>query len=99
MRYKIIVRPEAELTFNQNLDYLALEWNNKVMNQFLDRVDEIIQKIKENPFSFPLYGYENNVRKAIINKRMILYYRIIDDTKIELLTFWNTYRNPKDLKF
>jgi hypothetical protein len=69
------------------------------MNQFLDRVDDVIQKIKQNPFLFPLYEYQNNIRKAIINKSIILYYRIVDDTTIELLTFWNTNRNPKDLRF
>jgi len=65
MSYRIIARPEAELTF-RNVDYLALEWNNKVMNQFLDRVDDIIQKIKQNPFSFPLYGYETTILRPKI---------------------------------
>ena len=99
MSFEILTTPESELTFYQNLDYLAKEWQDKVTSQFIDRVDNVIQKIRLNPLLFPLHGYEDNVRKAIINKRIILYYRIIDDAKIELLTFWNTSRDPKDFKF
>jgi len=99
MSYQIITTAESELTFYQNLDYLAKEWDDKVTDHFIDRVDNVIQKIKQNPFLFPLHGYQNNVRKAIIHKRIILYYRIIDDALIELLVFWNTARDPKDLKF
>ncbi len=99
MSYKIIVTSESEKTFNQNLEYLSKEWNDNVTIQFIDRVDEVIQTIRENPLLFSLHNYETNVRKAIINKRIILYYRIIDDLVIELLSFWNTSRDPKDLKF
>jgi hypothetical protein len=99
MSYQIITTAESELTFYENLDYLAKEWDDKVTDHFIDRVDNVIQKIKQNPFLFPPHGYENNVRKAIINKRIILYYRIIDDAIIELLVFWNTARDPNDLKY
>ena len=98
MSYKIIVTSEFELTFDRNLIYLAKEWNDKIIEQFLDRVDNVIREIRENPFLFPSHEYEKNVRKVIINKRIILYYRIVDDSSIELLTFRNTYQNPKEQK-
>lgn len=40
---------ESEETFNQNLEYLAKEWDNIVVNDFLDRVEEVLEKIKSNP--------------------------------------------------
>ena len=72
MSYEIIVTSESEQTFNQNLEYLSKEWPDKVTLEFLDRVDEVIRTIRENPLLFSLHNYEINVRKAIINKRVIL---------------------------
>ncbi len=99
MNYKVVTTEESESTFNQNVDYLLEEWSDKVTDQFVNRVDDVIQKIKQNPFLYPLHNYQDNVRKATVNKRVILYYRIVDGSVIELLTFWNSYRNPDDLKF
>ena len=99
MSFRIKTTREAESTFNQNLDYLEKEWNNEVMIEFLNRVDQVVETINENPFLFPLVGYENDVRKATINKRITLYYRIIDEVTIELLSFWNNYRDPTKMTF
>jgi len=98
MSYEILWSHRAELTIAQNMDYIAHEWNEKVLKSFFLDTEKVIQKIKLNPFIYPLCDSEINVRKAIINKRIVLYYQIIDNKTIELLTFWNTYRNPKDLK-
>jgi plasmid stabilization system protein ParE len=97
MNYNVIITREAELTFNQNIEYLQEEWRDSVMSQFLERVDVVVEEIRQNPFLFPSEFYEN-VRKAVINKRIILYYRIVDSSTLELLTFWNTFRNPKNLR-
>lgn len=37
MSYKIVWSEEAKLTVQQNMDYLAREWDNKVLNEFLSR--------------------------------------------------------------
>ena len=99
MSYEVIWSPEAKLTITQNMNYLAQEWDNKVLYQFLSQVEIALQKIKQNPRSYPLHKTTNNIRTYKINKRIVLYYKIINDSRIELITFWNTYRNPKDLKF
>lgn len=99
MNYKIIWLEEAELTVTQNMDYLAQEWGNKVLFKFLSEVENALKKIKQNPQSYPLRKSTNNIRKYKINKRIVLYYKVVDDNTIELVTFWNTNRNPDDLKF
>jgi hypothetical protein len=38
MSYSINWTTVGELTFYQNIEYLEQEWNNDVLNQFLDRV-------------------------------------------------------------
>jgi plasmid stabilization system protein ParE len=79
MSYSVNWTSEAEETFDQNIGYLEKEWNSSVLNQFLDRVDEVIQKIKIDPFLYTLHQYSGTVRKCVINKRIIMFYRILDD--------------------
>jgi len=98
MSYVIRWLHEAEMTMIQNMDYLAANWDNKVQYQFFSDVESALLKLKEDPQLYPLYRPESNIRKYKINKRVILYFRVIDSTTIELMTFWNTYRDPKNLK-
>lgn len=90
---------EAELTFNQNIEYLIEEWGLHTINQFLDRVDEVIESISQNPNLYPIYREQDQVHKCVLNKHVTLYYRVVDIIRIDLITFWNTHQNPKKLKF
>ena len=83
MSYKLHWTTESTKTLNQNLEYLEDEWDNQVINNFLDRVEEVLETIKGNPQLYPLYRPEDKVRKCIINKLTILYYKIVDDQHIE----------------
>jgi plasmid stabilization system protein ParE len=98
MSYRLNWTSEAEVTFNQNLEYLSNEWNPVVLNQFLDRVEEVFEKIKSNPRLYPLHRPEENIYKCVIHERIVLYYKVVDDDVIDLLTFWNTYQDPGRLK-
>lgn len=90
---------ESERTFNENLDYLAKEWDAFVLNSFFDRVDEILELIRSNPELYPLHRPEENVHRCVVHERIMLYYRIVDDQTVDLLTFWNTTQDPDKLKF
>ncbi len=71
MSYNIEWKPEAEITFNENIEYLAREWTLEVINNFLDRVDEVINSIGENPFLYSTYkDYKDykDVRKCPVTK-------------------------------
>ena len=37
---------ESKKTFNQNLEYLSEEWDNQVINNFLDRIEEVLTQLK-----------------------------------------------------
>lgn len=49
MSYTLHWTTEAARTLNQNLEYLEDEWDNQVVNNFLDRVEEVLENIKTNP--------------------------------------------------
>lgn len=84
-------------SFNQNVTYLQEEWSQKVVEEFLDKVDEAVASISTYPLAFPIYGKHKNIRRCLIVKQITLFYRI-KNQQIELLLFWNNYRNPKRLK-
>lgn len=96
MSYAISWMPEAEKTFNENIEYLARQWTLDVINNFLDRVDEVIETIEKNPFLYPTYREYDNIRKCPVTKQITLFYRI-KDKQVDLLTFWNNYQNPESL--
>ena len=97
--YSIQWTVEAEQTFHQNIEYLAKEWELNVLNQFLDRVDAVIENIATNPFLYPLHARGSDFRKCVVNERIILYYCILNDECVSLISFWNTYRDTRKLPF
>ncbi len=99
MSYSVNWTLKAKKAFAQNLEYLFDEWNITVANKFIDRVDEVILKIRENPFLYPIHSPNTGIRKCILNERILLFYEVIDDSTIDIITFWNTYQNPDKLEF
>jgi hypothetical protein len=98
MSYSINWTLESQQTFDQNLEYLTGQWSNAVINEFLDRIDEVLQTITNNPYLFSIHKRSPEVRKCVINQRMILYFTIVDEYNIDLLSFWNTNQDPTKLK-
>jgi len=99
MNYTLRWSLESKKTFDQNLKYLSEEWSDQVINDFLDRVEEALQIIKSSPEIYPLYRPKDKVYKCVVHKRIILYFKIVDDKHIDLLTFWNTYQDPDKLEW
>jgi plasmid stabilization system protein ParE len=89
--------PEALRTFRENLDYLSVEWDANVVNAFVERVDETVKRIKLNPQLYQVYDATERIHRCVLNERIALFYRIVDNHTIDLLTFWNTSRDPENL--
>ncbi len=97
MSFPVIWLPEAEVSFNQNLDYLGHEWPAKVKTDFINRVDKVIRLASANPNLYPVYRMKDQVRKCVVHPRITMYFKVRNGT-LYLITFWNTYRDPKKLK-
>ncbi|MEM6643325.1 MAG: hypothetical protein AAF616_10120 [Bacteroidota bacterium] len=98
MSYEVNWTDEAKLTFNNNLKYLSEEWDLLTINKFLDRVDEVETSISQNPNLYPIYRKSDQTHKCVLNRHMTLYYRVVSSTQIDFITFWNSHKNPKNLK-
>lgn len=82
MSYQLNWTSESEKTFNQNIEYLSKEWNLIVLNQFLDRVEEVLEKIRSNPKLYPLHRLKDKVHKCVVHERIILYYKIVNKMRL-----------------
>lgn len=75
------------------LNYLEIHWTEKELKNFSSKLDNTISLISQNPLLFQASFYKINVRRALITKHNTLYYRI-KGTEIELLTIFDTRKNP-----
>jgi len=98
MSYTIIWTKEAERTFDKNIEYLQQDWNQAVIIDFIDRVAEVLDSIRLNTLLFPLHKSSDSTRRCVVTEQVILFYKQINSTTIELQIFWNVYQNPKRLK-
>ncbi|MCW5912570.1 MAG: type II toxin-antitoxin system RelE/ParE family toxin [Cyclobacteriaceae bacterium] len=96
---KVIWTPEATQSFNDNIDYLITSWSETIINNFLDRVDEVVQRIKDNPDLYPLVHKEYKIHRCVVVKQISLYYKVTSSDQIDLMVFWNSYRDPEQLPF
>ena len=97
-RYSIIWSPTARFTYYNNLEYLLGNWTFKELETFIDRTEEVINHISNNPLLYP-YSQLSDTHKCVIVKQISLFYRVKDDTTIELLLFWDNRQAPAKLKF
>ncbi len=85
--------PEAEDTFEKVIVYLRTKWTEREVINFINSANRTISYISENPLMFR-QSKKQNIHEAVITRYNLLLYRI-KPKHIELLTFWDTHRNPK----
>ena len=89
--------PIAKEDYWNNIDYLLEEWSEKEASKFIGLVEQNLDNIKRNPRAFVETSYKNT-RAVVITPQITLFYKIVDETKIELVRFWNNYQNPENLE-
>jgi hypothetical protein len=95
---EVIWSAKARLTFFKVLDYLNENWTKKEIIQFNQRTQITINAIKKNPGIFSASAINKEIRKAIVDKNNIFFYKIDGyHQKIHLLTFFDCRQDPKKL--
>ena len=97
MRFKAEWTEESIFTPNQNIEYLSESWDIHTISIFLGRVDEVVIIIENNPKLYPVHRKKDNVHICVLNKHITLYYKIVNASKVDLLIFWNSHRDPNKL--
>ena len=98
----IIIRwtDEARKTFDKNISYLLEEWTEREIRNFVKQTNYILSKIAAHPEMYTASAKNPKIRRAAINKYIVLYYRHYSSKKeVMLLTFWHNKQEPKKLKY
>jgi len=91
---KAYLTKEADDQLHELLDYLEAEFSLKTSNAFLDQVIKIIETLELLPYGFSEVPKSPNIRKCVINKRAIAYYRIKEDLQeVEILSVESNWQN------
>ena len=94
---EVIWTETAEKSYYKILEYLNSKCNSKVTNDFIDRVENTMSIIQNNPNCFEEYTINKKYRKGFIHENVSFYYRIYEN-EIVVHLFWNNYQNPQKLK-
>ena len=85
---KIIWTKTSELTLSEIVDYIENKFGTIIAKKYYSDVIETIDNIEINPELFPVYRKNIQTRKAVINRKTILYYQIQNEN-INLLAFYD----------
>ena len=95
MAYKVIWSPEAIYTFNRIIEYLDAHWTSKEIIKFIERTEDVVSLLEQNPYLFRGSDKEN-IYEVLVTKQNLLLYQIIElNKRVELISFWDTRQNPK----
>ena len=95
MSYQIIWSPQANQTYLLILEYLQKNWTEREINNFIERTEEVLFFISQNPLLYR-YSKQNDSYKCVVTEQTSLIYQIKQD-KVELLSFWDNRQDPKKL--
>jgi plasmid stabilization system protein ParE len=73
MSKPIILSPLSQKDFESILDYLNTNWGNKVVLDFLDRVELLLKEISDHPKLFPFVNKKKRVHKRVLSKHNTIF--------------------------
>ena len=82
--------------FEENIEYLENKFSENEVLNFTSKTIEVLNIISKKPKTFKPIKYKS-IHAALIVPQITLYYRIKNKTDIELIRFWNNYKNPNNL--
>ncbi|MGB0880117.1 MAG: type II toxin-antitoxin system RelE/ParE family toxin [Polaribacter sp.] len=89
---KIIWTEKAVIENEKNIDYLIMNWEQKVLINYLNKLDSLINLLATNP-NLGQYDKEIGSRKILVVKQIYMFYEMRDH-KIIIRSFWNNYKKP-----
>lgn len=98
MNKKIIWSSLAENDFVKILEYLQENWEEKVINKFIEKIELVIHQIAINPSQYSIINKSKKIRKCVLSKHNTLFYKVSNQS-IDILRIYDTRQNPNNLKF
>jgi plasmid stabilization system protein ParE len=94
--YKILWTNHALLELEMTINYLENNFSNKQIEKLVQKIENIISLISQNPFLFSV-SEKTGIHKVTILKFNTMYYRINGDS-VEILSFFSNRQSPENRK-
>ncbi len=91
--YKIIWTVHALNELKVTFEYLENKWTNREMSKLANEIDKILNLISNNPKLFPISN-RTQIRRAVLGKFNIIYYRELENRTVEIISFFSTRQSP-----
>ena len=88
----------ADLSFQEEIDFILRKWNLSEAEKFVDLVDDFITTLSGSPY-LGKKSEKEDIRVFVLSKQTTVIYEVFDDlNRIDLLLFWNNKRDQNELK-
>jgi len=94
--YSVFWSSEALKNMESIFLYLEENWTQRELKKFAKLLDKQIKLIQSNPFLFEKSDKSIDVRRAVLNKQITIYYRV-RFSEIQILTLFDNRQNPEKL--
>ncbi len=94
---KVIWTDEAKIEFDKVIKYLTENWSEDEVSGFIRSTNNVINYLYDHPRLFRKSG-RKNIHEVLITPHNLMLYKV-SAKKIEIVTFWDTRRNPKRKKY
>ncbi|NML59132.1 type II toxin-antitoxin system RelE/ParE family toxin [Chryseobacterium cheonjiense] len=95
--YKVFWTPHALEELEKTIEYLHNNFTDKEIRRLAHKIESSIEIISQNPFIFSV-SESKGIHKAIILQFNTMYYRVNDST-VEILSFFSNRQSPYKRKF
>ena len=95
--YKLMWSDRALSDLRNIIDYLTENWTHREIKNFAQRLDKRLNLISVNPNLFPRTTRRRNVRKSVLTKHTVIYYKTVDNV-VTIVTLFDPRQNPKKLR-
>ena len=96
-RKPVILSPQAKQDIEFILEYLKENWYQKVIDDFLLKLEVFYTIVSINPHIFGYYSRSRNIRNYAITKQQVIYYRNRRKA-VEIITVFDSRQSPFKLK-
>ena len=79
------------------IDYLTENWTQREIQNFVRKLDKRLHLISINPNLFPPTARRLNIRRSVLTKHTVIYYRA-EKNIITIVTLFDPRQDPKKLK-
>jgi len=94
---KVVFSKTASQKLDELLNYLELEWSDRVKQSFIQKLDRAVSQICKYPFSAEKSDLKSGLHRLVITKQTTLYYTH-NEMRVFIVAIFDNRQNPNNIK-